>query len=39
MGQETGCDGGKLNHWFRERTVASRYEHGNETPIVSRFIF
>ena len=39
MGQEMGCDGGKLNHWLRQRTVASRFEHNNETPNVTRFIF
>ena len=39
MGQETGCDSGKLNHWFGERTVASRCEHDNETSNVTRFIF
>jgi hypothetical protein len=39
MGQETECHGGKLNHWFRERKVAIRCEHDNETSNLTRFIF
>lgn len=39
MSQETGCDGGKLNHLLGELTVASRCEHDNDASDVTGFIF